>query len=1680
MDDHVEGSNDTMDEDGSNHKLPIHPQDHVDGGAVKSIDEPISNDTNGHGDLSNGRISMYHTREASNGDNTEYSSDGTENGELGKKDSELPEPFDIETNGMIWIPPKPEDEEDDMECSVANDDDDDDDNYSDGAKWDKSSSLGSFSKDSCNSFRLKEERHKAMVEVMNGHFRALVGQLLLSEGIPLNHGVDQDKSWLDIVTSLSWEAAVLVKPDANEGRAMDPGCYVKVKCVASGTRSQSEVIKGLVFKKNAAHKHMATKYGHPRLLLVRGVLGQRSSGLASFDSLLEHEKEDLRLILEKIELCQPNVVLVEKSASRDVQESLLGKGVTLVSDMKLQRLERIARCTGSQIVSSAENLMKSNLKQCDHFHIDRFVEEHGSAGEGGKCLNKTLMFFEGCPRPLGCTILLKGAHGDELKKVKRVMQYAVFAAYHLILEISFLVDQRAMFSNVLPSSAASNTLADKQMPSGCPTSVFSSNIHGPEALQEKIAQEDAGQVCIFHPSPVESSGTHHLDEGKKSRITAFNPLGEVNTDGNALDPPISSFAPSFDDGFGHPDKVIAYENVPSVLPDQLLSSLSSSIRKYLGESFVPPPSYYSISKYFGYNLLDLESVSPRTLSVSPSRETLASELPLEGGRKNEEQCPDEIHDGEVITAAISGQCENSDGNSNSNGNGNDNDVVVSMDATKPVMDPQSILVLLSSRCILKGTVCERGLLSRIKYYGSFDKSLGRFLHDNLLNQNHRCSVCGEPPEAHVLCYTHQNGRLTIFVKQLPQSLSLPGEADGKLWMWTRCLKCKRENGIPQATPRVVMSVAAQSLSFGKFLELSFSNHTAARRLASCGHSLHRDCLRFYGLGSKVALLTYSAVDVYGAYMPPLMLEISNPNGQEWLKSKAKNVMEKENLLFKEVENSIQKLKSQYSCSQSKYVGAWAGPVKGFLELEEMLRLDKSVFEASLQKAISRTGQQDRILHEIFFLNRLDWELMLLLYIWDRRLMFVKKSLSTAHSDARFNMGASVVQEPDDRCSLTDDKSDSQNCVQFFIDGEAAKSNDERKTLEIDCVSGPDFHANLEKDASLSSFDNQVVHYSQNFNEMEEVDVERLSEGTTICNELPDVQTHAKSTGKEMNHPSFETEASLNPRVHYLESDNSVEVPGEEHKFSAESGELNVPDPSASLADTAATTQISSGDHLGPTSNELEVERVPDSAPMVSSSSHSSLSENLENSESWVWLPFSESCKVYSRDLQRGFSPKFEFIGKYSPGYLSLASETITHEGSRLHFPTGVNDSVVSLYEDEVTSIIACALSLLQNQYNHSSDRDSNRSMDGNLDKETENLFLAPSTIRVSSIGSLDSLDTSEISSERSTSSEEMSTSGSDRTDSLLASKALHPEISLGHGRGAGKGKYSVVCLYAKEFDALRRKCYPAELDFISSLSRCKKWNAQGGKSKVFFAKTLDDRFIIKQVKRTEFDSFLKFAPGYFKHISHSFSAGNPTCLAKILGIYQVGIVNPKSGKDLKLDVMVMENLLFGRNVTRLYDLKGVLHSRYTSDAKENGKVLLDQNFVEDMLTSPLFMDRKAKHLLERAVWNDTSFLTSINVMDYSLLVGVDMERREFVFGIIDYMRQYTWDKHLETWVKASLVVPKNALPTVISPKEYKKRFRKAMSTYFLTVPDIWCPNQSWGYCDGSKIGCHLNQSETSQ
>lgn len=253
--------------------------------------------------------------------------------------------------------------------------------------------------------------------------------------------------------------------------------------------------------------------------------------------------------------------------------------------------------------------------------------------------------------------------------------------------------------------------------------------------------------------------------------------------------------------------------------------------------------------------------------------------------------------------------------------------------------------------------------------------------------------------------------------------------------------------------------------------------------------------------------------------------------------------------------------------------------------------------------------------------------------------------------------------------------------------------------------------------------------------------------------------------------------------------------------------------------------------------------------------------------------------------------------------------------------------------------------------------------------------------------------------------------------------------------------------YAEQFDALRRKCGVDER-IVESLSRCLKWDSKGGKTKSVFLKTLDDRLVLKSLSPVETSAFLSFAPGYFSIMAEALFHDLPSVIAKMLGFFQVFIKNPVTGADVKLDLLVTENLFYDRSPTRIFDLKGSMRNRKIESTGEQNEVLLDENMVEFIFESPLFAREHSKKLLRASVWNDTLFLARQNVMDYSLMIAVDESRKELVVGIIDCIRTYTWDKKLESWIKdRGFAGGGRNRPTVTSPKEYKSRFREAMARF---------------------------------
>ncbi|GAW06574.1 1-phosphatidylinositol-3-phosphate 5-kinase [Lentinula edodes] len=303
----------------------------------------------------------------------------------------------------------------------------------------------------------------------------------------------------------------------------------------------------------------------------------------------------------------------------------------------------------------------------------------------------------------------------------------------------------------------------------------------------------------------------------------------------------------------------------------------------------------------------------------------------------------------------------------------------------------------------------------------------------------------------------------------------------------------------------------------------------------------------------------------------------------------------------------------------------------------------------------------------------------------------------------------------------------------------------------------------------------------------------------------------------------------------------------------------------------------------------------------------------------------------------------------------------------------------------------------------------------------------------------------------------------DTTESVDPTEDLKvPSSKLPWAISFESGGLTISCtvLYPEQFDALRRT-YGCEKSMVESLARCIKWNATGGKSGSAFLKTKDDRFIAKELSRPELQTMETFAPAYFDYMSSAVSANRPTLLAKVFGCYKLtfkktGISDKGQGKSKQMNLLVMENLFYDRRFSKIYDLKGSTRNRHVQSTGRENEVLLDENLVQTAHITPFYLREHSKRILRGALYNDSKFLADINVMDYSLVCGVDSHNNELVVGIVDYIRTYTWDKKLESWVKETAFLGGGrGEPTIITPRQYRQRFMSAMERYFPLIPDRW-------------------------
>uniref|UniRef100_A0A4W2D355 1-phosphatidylinositol-3-phosphate 5-kinase n=1 Tax=Bos indicus x Bos taurus TaxID=30522 RepID=A0A4W2D355_BOBOX len=1491
----------------------------------------------------------------------------------------------------------------------------------------------------------EKQAMERLLSANHNHMMALLQQLLHSESL--------STSWRDIIVSLVCQVVQTVRPDVkNRDDDMDIRQFVHIKKIPGGKKFDSVVVNGFVCTKNIAHKKMNSSIKNPKILLLKcsiEYLYREETKFTCIDPIVLQEREFLKNYVQRIVDVRPTLVLVEKTVSRIAQDMLLEHGITLVINVKSQVLERVSRMTQGDLVMSMDQLLtKPHLGTCHKFYMQMFQLPNEQT--------KTLMFFEGCPQHLGCTIKLRGGSDYELARVKEILIFMICVAYHSQLEISFLMDEFAM-PPTLTQNPSFHSLIEGQEDEGASQEPFSGsplprepdfppdflpsddgslletrilfekgdqeNKSVPQDVASLKPQEHApaacpmGAPCALFPSVPESLLPLHVDD-QQDAIGSEQPEALQQTE--ELPDPTSQMR-AFRDPLQDDTGLYVTEEVTSSEDKRKTDSLT--FKQELKDVILCISPVITFREPF---LLTDKGMRCSTRDYFAEQvywsPLLNKEFKEMESRRKKQMLRDlsglQGMNGSVQAKSIQVLPSHE---------------LVSTRIAEHLGDSQSLGRMLADYRARGGRIQQKNsdpfAYSKEASSTSSGKSGSRTEGDEekgLITSDAVWSTkvdCLNPVNHQRLC--------VLFSSSSAQSSNAPSACVSP-WIVTMEFYGKNDLTLGIFLERYCFRPSYQCPSM--FCDTPMVHHI--RRFVhgqGCVQIILKE-LDSPVPGYQHTILTYSWCRMCKQVTPVVAL-----SNESWSMSFAKYL-------------ELRFYGHQYTRRAN------AEPCGHSIHHDYHQYFSYNQMVASFSYSPIRLLEVCVPLPKIFIKRQVPLKVSLLQDLKD---FFQKVSQVYLAVDERL---ASLKTD-------TFSKSREEKMEDIFAQKEMEESEFKSWTEKMQArllsssMDTPQqlqsvFESLIAKKQSLcevlQAWNNRLQDLFQQEKGRKRPSVPpspgRLRQGEESKISAVDASPRNASPGL----PNGEKEDRF---LATLSSQSSTSSPHLQLPTSPEGVPEQVMGGPPDLDTASSSEDVFDGHLLGSTDSQVKEKSTMKAifANLLPGNSYNPIPFPFDPDKHYLMyehervpiavcekepssiIAFALSCKEYRNALEElSKATQRNSAEEGLPTNSTLDSRPKSSSPIRLPEISGGQTNRAVEAEPQPTKKASGMLSFFRGTAGKSPDlssqkRETLRGADsayyqvGQTGKEgTENQGIEPQ----------DEVD------------------GGDTQKKQLTNP--HVELQFSDANA----KFYCRLYYAGEFHKMREVILgSSEEDFIRSLSHSSPWQARGGKSGAAFYATEDDRFILKQMPRLEVQSFLDFAPHYFNYITNAVQQKRPTALAKILGVYRIGYKNSQNNTEKKLDLLVMENLFYGRKMAQVFDLKGSLRNRNvkTDTGKEScDVVLLDENLLKMVRDNPLYIRSHSKAVLRASIRSDSHFLSSHLIIDYSLLVGRDDTSNELVVGIIDYIRTFTWDKKLEMVVKSTGILGgQGKMPTVVSPELYRTRFCEAMDKYFLMVPDHW-------------------------
>ncbi|KXA98014.1 thermosome subunit [candidate division MSBL1 archaeon SCGC-AAA259J03] len=225
---------------------------------------------------------------------------------------------------------------------------------------------------------------------------------------------------VETLSGLGVEAVRQVAEKTEEGYTVDTD-NISIETKEGSSVEDSSMVNGLVLDEEIDHPNMPRKVENARIALLNEAIEVKETEADSeirvsdpdeLQKFMDHEEEELRKMVDKIDEVGANVVISGEDIDDMAQHFLAQRGILAVSSLGSSDMEKLANASRGNLTNNIDDLTSEDLGKAG------LVEERKISGE-------EMTFIEKCENPKAVSILIRGGTEHIVDEAERSLEDAI-------------------------------------------------------------------------------------------------------------------------------------------------------------------------------------------------------------------------------------------------------------------------------------------------------------------------------------------------------------------------------------------------------------------------------------------------------------------------------------------------------------------------------------------------------------------------------------------------------------------------------------------------------------------------------------------------------------------------------------------------------------------------------------------------------------------------------------------------------------------------------------------------------------------------------------------------------------------------------------------------------------------------------------------------------------------------------------------------------------------------------------------------------------------------------------------------------------------------------------------------------------------------------------------------------